>query len=157
MEGLKKLKKNSKKEQEIARALRAWQRRAKARRCSLAALASSVGVTRRKIESMMARGPRCRLRKAGETERICQSALPVARWRKHKLRPGITTAAPVIAQAADAVRSVRSVRRILAASRAERMLKYKRYWRKWHLRNPNRGISQEGMDEMFRCSPWMWG
>lgn len=133
---------------EVADGLRKWQRQSKKKRGTLILLAQKLNTTADVLKNMMRRGPRKAARKANAKKKILEEGKKRCGFKKfrqiQKNRASVSAAAvrrDVLTPTCEV--SPRTTRRLIEPLRKERITRYKKYWKKWHLKNPNRGITDD--------------
>jgi len=133
----------------LAQALRNWQRRSAARRCTLSALAKKHACPLHVLKNMMLKGPRKTKQKAVTRKTLLTEAKSVysaATAKNKRVRK------PVRPKAQQFQYSERTMRRLLSGLRGDHRRQVAEYWRKWHAANPISPISQEEFDRLCQCS-----
>jgi len=131
-------------------ALRAWQKRAKNRRCSFASLCRGLKKSRSTLSSMLKSGIR-RAQKKNEARHSIKSGV-----RKFdKKNPFLRKQKVLEVTPPDCPFTTAHCARISRKKRLEFAAKRSLYWRDWHRRNPNRGITAE-QDQGLQYSQNWW-
>ena len=133
----------------LAAGLRNWQRRCVSRRIPLKNLAQNLKTTTKVLENMMRSGPRSSTRKATGKKKLLKEAKKRCVFVKDdRLSRSKRTAVAALRAAKVHTIGLRQAQRTLRKIRLERVLSCRKYWKEWHRKNPNRGIDQDGLDQL---------
>jgi hypothetical protein len=129
----------------IVEEVRKWQKRSKARRSSVPALASRCSTSVKVIRRLQRLGGK--LHVIAQKRNLLKTAIDVY---QHGTKAKRRVKKPVRLQ--DDALQDRTRQRLLKDVRSEHRGAVKKHWQKYHLKNPNRGITPEQWDAMNRMS-----